>query len=45
MIRKLSGVIVAGQSGSGKSNSVDDWLRLPERIFQEVPDKIVYCCD
>ena len=45
MTRKPSSVIVAGPSGSGKSYLVDNWLRNPKRIFEEVPDKMVYCYD
>lgn len=45
MIRKPSSVIVAGPSRSGKSYLVDNWLRNPKRIFEEVPDKMVYCYD
>ena len=41
MIRQPSGVIVAGPSGSGKSELVEQWLRYLN-VFQVKPKKIVY---
>ena len=44
MIRHPSSVIVAGQSGSGKSELVEQWLRYLN-VFQVKPKKIVYAYD
>ena len=44
MIRQPSSVIVAGPSGSGKSELVEQWL-LYLNVFQVKPDKIVYAYD
>ncbi|CAH3025973.1 unnamed protein product, partial [Porites evermanni] len=44
MIRHPSSVIVAGPSGSGKSELVEQWLR-DLNVFQVKPHKIVYAYD
>ena len=44
MIRQPSSVIIAGPSGSGKSELVEQWLRYLN-VFQVKPNKIVYACD
>ena len=44
MIRQPSSVIVAGPSGSGKSELVEQWLRYLN-VFQVKPKKIVYAYD
>ena len=44
MIRQPSSVIVAGPSGSGKSELVEQWL-LYLNVFQVKPKKIVYAYD
>ncbi|CAH3151162.1 unnamed protein product, partial [Porites evermanni] len=44
MIRHPSSVIVAGPSGSGKSELVEQWLRYLN-VFQVKPHKIVYAYD
>ena len=44
MIRQPSSVIIAGPSGSGKSELVEQWLR-DLNVFQVPPKKIVYAYD
>ena len=44
MIRHPSSVIIAGPSGSGKSELVEQWLR-DLNVFQVQPKKIVYAYD
>ena len=44
MIRQPSSVIIAGPSGSGKSELVEQWLRYLN-VFQVKPNKIVYAYD
>ena len=44
MIRQPSSVIVAGPSGSGKSELVEQWLRYLN-VFQVKPKKMVYVYD
>ena len=44
MIRQPSSVTVAGPSGSGKSELVEQWLRYLN-VFQVKPKKIVYAYD
>ena len=44
MIRQPSSVIIAGPSGSGKSELVEQWLRYIN-VFQVKPNKIVYAYD
>ncbi|CAH3152882.1 unnamed protein product [Porites evermanni] len=44
MIRHPSSVIIAGPSGSGKSELVEQWLRSLN-VFQVKPRKIVYAYD
>ena len=44
MIRQPSSVIIAGPSGSGKSELVEQWLRYLN-VFQVKPRKIVYAYD
>lgn len=44
MIRHPSSVIVAGPSGSGKSDLTERLLR-EQKVFQHKPRKIVYCYD
>ncbi|CAH3198131.1 unnamed protein product, partial [Porites evermanni] len=44
MIRHPSSVIIAGPSGSGKSELVEQWLR-DLNVFQVKPHKIVYAYD
>lgn len=44
MIRHPSSVIIAGQSGSGKSQLTENLLR-EKTLFQVPPKKIVYCYD
>ena len=44
MIRQPSSVIIAGPSGSGKSELVEQWLRYLN-VFQVKPCKIVYAYD
>ena len=44
MIRHPSSVIVAGPSGSGKSD-LTERLLLEQSVFQQKPRKIVYCYD
>ena len=44
MIRQPSSVIVAGPSGSGKSELMEQWLRYLN-VFQVKPKKIVYAYD
>ena len=44
MIRQPSSVIVAGPSGRGKSELVEQWLRYLN-VFQVKPKKIVYAYD
>ena len=44
MIRQPSSVIIAGPSGSGKSELVEQWLRYLN-VFQVKPKKIVYAYD
>ena len=44
MIRHPSSVIVAGPTGSGKSDLTERFLR-EQRVFQHKPRKIVYCYD
>ncbi|CAH3046211.1 unnamed protein product, partial [Porites evermanni] len=44
MIRQPSSVIIAGPSGSGKSELVEQWLR-DLNVFQVKPKKIVYAYD
>ena len=44
MIQQPSGVIIAGPSGSGKSELVEQWLRYLN-VFQVKPKKIVYAYD
>ena len=44
MIRHPSSVIIAGPSGSGKSELVEQWLRYLN-VFQVKPHKIVYAYD
>ncbi|CAH3183081.1 unnamed protein product [Porites lobata] len=44
MIRQPSSVIIAGPSGSGKSDLVEQWLRYLN-VFQVKPRKIVYAYD
>ena len=44
MIRQPSSVVVAGPSGSGKSELVEQWLRYLN-VFQVKPKKIVYAYD
>ena len=44
MIRQPSSVIIAGPSGSGKSELVEQWLRYLN-VFQVKPHKIVYAYD
>jgi len=44
MIRQPSSVIVAGPSGSGKSELVEQWL-LYLNVVQVKPDQIVYAYD
>ena len=44
MIRQPSSVIIAGPSGSGKSDLVEQWLRYLN-VFQVKPNKIVYAYD
>ena len=44
MIRHPSSVIIAGQSGSEKSQLTENLLR-EKTLFQVPPKKIVYCYD
>ena len=44
MIRHPSSVIIAGPSGSGNTDLVEQWLR-DETLFQVKPKKIVYAYD
>ena len=44
MIRHPSSVIVAGPSGSGKSDLTERFL-IEQKVFQHKPRKIVYCYD
>ena len=44
MIRQPSSVIVAGPSGSGKSELVEQWLRY-QNVFQVKPKTVVYAYD
>ena len=44
MIRHPSSVIVAGPSGSGKSELVEQLLK-EKTIFEKPPRKIIYCYD
>ena len=44
MIRQPASVIIAGPSGSGKSELVEQWLRYLN-VFQVKPNKIVYAYD
>ena len=44
MIRQPSSVIVAGPSGSGKSELVEQWLRH-QNVFLVIPKTVVYAYD
>ena len=44
MIRHPSSVIIAGPSGSGKSDLTEQFL-IEQTVFQRKPRKIVYCYD
>ena len=44
MIRQPSSVIIAGPSGSGKSDLVEQWLRYLN-VFQVKPKTMVYAYD
>ena len=44
MIRQPATVIIAGPSGSGKSELVEQWLK-DKKWFSHIPKKVVYCYD
>ena len=44
MIRQPASVIIAGPSGSGKSELVEQFLK-EKKLFYRPPKKIVYCYD
>ena len=44
MIRQPNSVIIAGPSGSGKSELVEQWL-LYQNVFQLKPKTVVYAYD
>ena len=44
MIRQPASVIIAGESGSGKSELVENLFR-EKKLFYPPPQKMVYCYD